>query len=283
MIHAKTLVHLSSSQVDSEKSTPEPPKKFETHTRRQPVKVLGENANVDILKLPSGAWNFDLVRDSFFEDEADVILSLPPCSFEFEDKLLWSHIGIREFESLCVLWWRIWHQRNMVIHNQTLLPDLEDNDWDDSFIQDYRYACEKQTNQVVKSKVVHSWQALPMGVFKINIDARLDSHEKVIEAMALLEAIRLAVNSGLLPATLEYDVLAVVHAVCKKEAPSSKVGVVVNDILCFLRQVNIISVNFVPRLVNSIAHSLAKLDLSHVSEFCWFEDCSLCVESLVIG
>ncbi|TXG63354.1 hypothetical protein EZV62_010348 [Acer yangbiense] len=110
-----------------------------------------------------------------------------------------------------------------------------------------------------------------MGVYKINTDAALNLHDKpqIAEAMAILEGIRLAGNSKLLPATLESNALFVVLTVGKKEASSSKVGVVVNDILSFLIHVNVFSVNFVHRSANSVTHGL--------------EDCPLCVENLVLG
>ncbi|KAK3229180.1 hypothetical protein Dsin_001061 [Dipteronia sinensis] len=103
------------------------------------------------------------------------------------------------------------------------------------------------------------------------------------EAMAILEGIHLVVNSGLLPVSLESNALSVVQVISKKEAPSSEVGVVVNDILRLLCQVDIVSVNFVPRLAISVAHGLARLALSHAGQLIWLEDCPLCVESLVLG
>ncbi|KAK3189239.1 hypothetical protein Dsin_028800 [Dipteronia sinensis] len=105
---------------------------------------------------------------------------------------------------------------------------------------------------------------------------------QIAEALAILEGLQLAISLGFLPAILESDALVGVQAICKKEAPCSEVGIVVNDILLFLSQV-FISVNFVPRLANKVSHGLAKLALSYEGEFVWFEDCPLCVESLVLG
>ncbi|KAK2662391.1 hypothetical protein Ddye_000965 [Dipteronia dyeriana] len=51
--------------------------------------VLGEWAIVNSLKLPSSGWNKDLVNNSFILEEAEAILSLPPCSSGLEDSLLW--------------------------------------------------------------------------------------------------------------------------------------------------------------------------------------------------
>ncbi|KAK3195723.1 hypothetical protein Dsin_027033 [Dipteronia sinensis] len=116
-----------------------------------------------------------------------------------------------------------------------------------SFIQDCRFANEKVNNWVEETTIPPCWQVLPVGVYKIKTDATLNLHDKIT-------------------AILKPDALSVVHAVCKKEAPFSEVGVVVNDILWFFSQVNVVSVNFVIRLENSVAHGLAKLALTHVGK-----------------
>jgi hypothetical protein len=59
--------------------------------------------------------------------------------------------------------------------------------------------------------------------------------------------------------------------------------VVLHDIAFFLRNFSFVSVNFVPRVANKVAHSLAKLSLGYVGESVWLEDCPLAVESLVVG
>ncbi|KAK2646950.1 hypothetical protein Ddye_022145 [Dipteronia dyeriana] len=61
--------------------------------------VLGENATIDSLKLLSGIWNFELVWGSFLEDDAKMILSVPPCSNNSSDSLLWHYYssGLTQF------------------------------------------------------------------------------------------------------------------------------------------------------------------------------------------
>ena len=54
----------------------------------QSPSVLGTLAMVDSLKLPFSAWNKDLIRQSFFLDEVEAILSLPPCGFNLNDSLV---------------------------------------------------------------------------------------------------------------------------------------------------------------------------------------------------
>ena len=88
---------------------------------------------------------------------------------------------------------------------------------------------------------------------------------------------------GLVPAVLESDALMVIWDICNNMSLSSDVGLVVDEILNFSRESNMFSFIYVPRLVNRVAHGLAKLALSHLGEFVWVDDCLLCVESLVAG
>ncbi|KAK2665896.1 hypothetical protein Ddye_004470 [Dipteronia dyeriana] len=142
---------------------------------------------------------------------------------------------------------------------------------------------------VVKEVINHCWQAPPMGIFKINTYAALNQrdkvtglrvvirdsygpimvsscrhigscyHSQIVEALAIFEGCPLSVNLGLLPATVDSDTLSVVQAIRKKEASSSEVGVIVNDVIYLISQVEIFSADFVLRLANSVAHGLARL------------------------
>jgi hypothetical protein len=47
------------------------------------------NATVDMLKSHYGAWNEDLVRQSFSTEEANMILSIPLAGVQLDDSLFW--------------------------------------------------------------------------------------------------------------------------------------------------------------------------------------------------
>ncbi|KAI9173820.1 hypothetical protein LWI28_007108 [Acer negundo] len=166
-----------------------------------------------------------------------------------------------EFETLCVLWWRVWQRRNQAVHGGLLIPVSEIWDWAISFIDDFRGA--NNSGAVCKpfARVVDRWQAPPLGVFKINTDVVTRSSNRIsgigvvirdnlgrvkasfckqlnayfepqiAETLVILRGINLAVDIGLFPVMLESDVLSVVNAIVSKEVPSSEVGVVVQDIL----------------------------------------------------
>ncbi|KAK0579421.1 hypothetical protein LWI29_026174 [Acer saccharum] len=50
---------------------------------------LNERVTVDSLKLASGHWNVDLLKENFLPDDVDMILSLPPVAPSVDDALLW--------------------------------------------------------------------------------------------------------------------------------------------------------------------------------------------------
>ncbi|KAK3217805.1 hypothetical protein Dsin_011775 [Dipteronia sinensis] len=149
----------------------------------------------------------------------------------------------------------------------------------------------------VKLRLSSIWEVLPAGVFKINTDAALNFRNnisgigvairdcnghvmaslcqhigtayqpQIAETLAILRCLKLAVETGLVPAVVESDALSVVNAITSKMVPNTEVGMVIHDILCILRNSNFISVKLLPRLANKVSHSLARLALGYVGEF----------------
>ncbi|KAK0592574.1 hypothetical protein LWI29_021554 [Acer saccharum] len=101
--------------------------------------------------------------------------------------------------------------------------------------------------------------------------------------MAILRGLRLAAETGLTPAILESDALSVVNKIGLEMVNGAEIGVVINDIYEVLRRSKVSTINFVPRLANSVAHSLAKLALASEGESMWLEDCPLSMKSLFLG
>ncbi|TXG46410.1 hypothetical protein EZV62_028092 [Acer yangbiense] len=103
------------------------------------------------------------------------------------------------------------------------------------------------------------------------------------ESNRYVAAAGLAYGNGLVPAVLESDALSLVNTICLKVVPHTEVGVVVQDILNLLLNVNVASISFVPRIANKVAHGLAEFALDHACVSVWLDDCPLSVESLVLG
>lgn len=53
--------------------------------------VLGDATMVDWLMMPYRGWNTQYVLNSFFEEDAKAILSIPLSMFHQEDSLLWQY------------------------------------------------------------------------------------------------------------------------------------------------------------------------------------------------
>ncbi|KAK2658310.1 hypothetical protein Ddye_004843 [Dipteronia dyeriana] len=101
--------------------------------------------------------------------------------------------------------------------------------------------------------------------------------------MAIRKGLQLALETGLVPASLESDALRVVNLIGSKSVPCSDVGVVIRDILILLENHCFSIIDFVSRLVNKVSHSRAKLVLVHKDEFVWLDEHHLSVESLVLS
>ncbi|KAK2645797.1 hypothetical protein Ddye_020992 [Dipteronia dyeriana] len=164
-----------------------------------------------------------------------------------------------------------------------LCKDNVDYKWAEDFVRDFHSANKKDC---VPSMLCRNlkWVVPPIGSYKINIDVTLRKGEQpqVLEALAILHGLQLVMEVRLVPTVLESDAQLVVKAIGLKDTTGVEVGVVIHDSLDVLSYANIGSISFVSRVCTN-AHSLAKLALNIEGEDVWLEDCSLSVESLVLG
>ncbi|KAK2634784.1 hypothetical protein Ddye_029576 [Dipteronia dyeriana] len=162
-----------------------------------------------------------------------------------------SHVGVNEFEFLCILWWRVWHRRSLVVHYHSLVLVLKVMEWAVSFLKEFRSASMVKVGNGKDGRdgdrvANHPWQPPPACFFKINTDAAVNGKGKgsgigvvirdcdgkvmaslcrnilanyepqIAEALAILEGCRLAINHNLMPSVLEFDALVVVRVICKR-------------------------------------------------------------------
>ncbi|KAK1571845.1 hypothetical protein Q3G72_023991 [Acer saccharum] len=205
-----------------------------------------------------------------------------------------NQLVLHDFQVLCYVWWRIWHRRNVAFHNNQLLPASEICEWVSSFCNEFRSANVNEPEEK-RSEVAQParWMGPPVDFVKINTDAALDSvrnlsglgvvvrdcsgrvlasfcrnvkanyQPQIAEALAILDGLRLVVSRNWLRVVMESDALVVVQAITLKVPPSSEVGVVISDILSLVERFSAVSFLFVPRLLNRVAHGLAKWALNH--------------------
>ncbi|KAL5812601.1 hypothetical protein ACOSQ3_027551 [Xanthoceras sorbifolium] len=270
-----------------------------------------------ILSIPSSAaqvddmlvWNFDPSGTYYVQTGYHVRLSvsfMAGCSAvgfsHFRDFFLLcsSHLQQQDVEFICVVWWRIWFNRNRVVHS---LPSLGSElivNWSYDFVQQFRTANCVGVGESVRHQV--RWSAPPINFFKINTDASVCSQNgkagagvvirnhlgKVLasksivlavgssvliaESLALYHGLLFAKQVGLIPAILETDCLVAVNALKAGDIVCSEAGLVLFDNLELLKDCPGSSVQFVPRSANGAAHVLAHFSLSLNVDCCWFED-----------
>ena len=102
-----------------------------------------------------------------------------------------------------------------------------------------------------------------------------------MELGAILGGLQLAADTGFIPCRIDSDAAVVVGWINNRKPLCSDVGIIIADIQAMLEQVPCVSVNFVPRKANQVAHVLAKNSLSCVEDLFWLEDFPSCVRSLI--
>ncbi|KAK3192969.1 hypothetical protein Dsin_024279 [Dipteronia sinensis] len=105
---------------------------------------------------------------------------------------------------------------------------------------------------------------------------------QIAEAVAILRGIVFAKDMGFLPAVVESDALGVVNIINTDSAISADVGVVLSDILNIISTGGIELVQYLPRMANMVAHSIARMALSISQDCFWVEECPPNVGSLVL-
>ncbi|KAK2654944.1 hypothetical protein Ddye_007996 [Dipteronia dyeriana] len=126
--------------------------------------------------------------------------------------------------------------------------------------------------------VIRNSNGLVMATSSQNITVSFSP--QVAEAEAIRRGLLLAIAAGLFPCMLESDAEVVVGWINNVTPLCFEIGVVIMDIQNLLKLDIYISINFVSRKTNYIAHVLAKNDLSCVEDMFWLKELSPCVSSL---
>ncbi|KAK3210760.1 hypothetical protein Dsin_015466 [Dipteronia sinensis] len=196
--------------------------------------------------------------------------------------LLWDRPQIDEFETLCIILWRIWCRRNERVHKSGSLYDEDIVPWATSFVSDFRSAnlIDKSLSSTGAKDGVRWKPPLP-GVFKINIDVAIDGiNRKVGVGIIIRNAV--GISLGLVPCTVESDALSVVSLINNSRLPCAEIGIIVQYVILLLGSSPNCCVVFAYREANMSAHNLAKLGLHSVSKAVWMEDYPPSISSFVL-
>ncbi|KAK0595025.1 hypothetical protein LWI29_002683 [Acer saccharum] len=213
---------------------------------------------------------------------------------------------------LCVCFWKIWSLRNAAVHDSSPDLDVDVVDWSRCFVSEFFSV------QAARAGVSHVvpfrnpiWIPPDPGLYKINCDAALNTASclvgvgivirnsvglvmasssqrisasfspQVAEAVAIQRGLQFALDSGLTPCRIDSDAEIVVAWINRAVPLCSDIGIVLMDIQNLLQLNFCLSVNFVPRKANRVAHVLAKNGLSCVEDMFWLEDSPPSIGSLI--
>ncbi|KAK3229701.1 hypothetical protein Dsin_001582 [Dipteronia sinensis] len=259
---------------------------------------------VSQLRSESDGWNNQLVRQLFFKEDTEMILSIP-LSYTFRDDFLTWHyttdgeytdtrdnytyaLGMCKVEGGSVQLWL--YEGFMVVEFFTLqgflhflcpeYPSANMKDvvgWSINYLAIFKEA--KDVVDLVQKRLVVAeevrWEPPTERLYKINTDGS-------IQAVAILRGIEFAKDMGLLPEVVKSDTLGVVKLINAGSIISADLGFVLSDILHNLSNVDIEPVLYVSRKANMVAHSISKMALSISQDCFWVEEFPPSVGNLVL-
>ncbi|KAL5748230.1 hypothetical protein ACOSQ2_025527 [Xanthoceras sorbifolium] len=220
---------------------------------------------------------------------------------DFFDRILWlDSVKDSDFISqFIVCAWLVWSDRNSKLHGGKGLGFTDFWGRAGSWIDDFR-SCSDPSPLLppvpVKSRC---WLPPQLGHFKLNVDASLLAAGEgfgvgavirddfgvlvavhglyfsgqvlveVAEARAVLEGLKLAAGLAVFPLVVESDALSVVNLCASLSLSRGDVDNLIFDVQALLSSLRVVSIGFVPRACNVIAHSIARRALFSCSPCFW--------------
>ncbi|KAL5735008.1 hypothetical protein ACOSP7_032869 [Xanthoceras sorbifolium] len=104
----------------------------------------------------------------------------------------------------------------------------------------------------------------------------------IAKTLAIQRGLRLAIESNYSHVCIEYDAVVVVNLLINCSQPLYEIGIIIADILHLLNSLEVVSISYVDRDANKVAHELGKSGLSFVDDFIWLKDYSLSMKNLIL-
>ncbi|TXG50387.1 hypothetical protein EZV62_022911 [Acer yangbiense] len=241
----------------------------------------------------------------------DVIQRIVVSDFPSIILSLWRSVDSVVFNLLIIGYWRLWTNRNSVVHGSAGWAAADMVTWIDNFANEFRLANELNHKEVLSHQP--SWKTPKRGEFKINCDASFQlrsgkagvgviirdykgsaiaarsspvlccSSVEMLEAQACLEGIHLAIDIGVSGVIIESDAASVIQLLSDQTVPRTELGAIIHTSLALGASVNLLSYVAVRREANSVAHCIAQHALSLDSPVVWFEEMPPDIARLVRG
>ncbi|KAK3225999.1 hypothetical protein Dsin_005861 [Dipteronia sinensis] len=106
---------------------------------------------------------------------------------------------------------------------------------------------------------------------------------QIAEALAILCGIEFAIDIGQVPIEIQSDAFGVVKFVNEKVTPLADTRIILSDIQELLCIVPIVSVSYVSRKADMVAHCLVKIALTISENHFWLEAYPPIVEKWILG
>ncbi|KAL5859471.1 hypothetical protein ACOSQ4_000767 [Xanthoceras sorbifolium] len=168
----------------------------------------------------------------------------------FLDVVTWlqNHCHLEHFKTICVIWWRLWSFRNAFVHGGATPLVSSAMHWSACFVGDCLVKSPAVERGLSRCKDI-KWKPPNAGRFKLNTDARIDESLQrtniglmirdsrglfmtsyaqgldslfcppIVEALAILRSLKLAIEMGLLSICVESDAKVVVNVIISKSVP----------------------------------------------------------------
>ena len=212
--------------------------------------------------------------------------------------------GNEDLAHIIAVCWAVWHERNLsVLEGNQNSPQITAAKTI-TIVESYRRIKQPKNPAMLTQRQSENknWKLPPKNWFKVNVDAAVkmsdlqaglgvvirDSSGKIVstivkrirfrgniacmEAEAVLFGIQVAHQAKCVPFIIEFDSLEVVDLSKNMKRSMDEISWTIKEIQSSLKNQSQSSIQFVPRLCNSIAHSTAKVALEYEHPVLWLDD-----------
>ncbi|XP_024043258.1 uncharacterized protein LOC112099955 [Citrus clementina] len=177
---------------------------------------------------------------------------------------------LAQFIAVC---WAIWHERNLsVLEGNQNSPQITAARAT-AIVESYRRIKQPKIPAMLTHRQSENknWKPPPKNWFKVNVDAAV----KMSDLQAGLGVV-IRDSSGKIakcvPFIIESDSLEVVDLSKNRKRSLAEISWTIKEIQSSLKNQSQSSIQFIPRLCNSIAHSTAKVALEYEHPVLWLDD-----------
>ncbi|TXG66198.1 hypothetical protein EZV62_007473 [Acer yangbiense] len=170
-------------------------------------------------------------------------------------------------------YWRLWTNRNCVIHGSVGWA-AANTIWKPPKLDGFKINCyasfRLRSGKAGVSVIIPDYKGTAI-VVKSSPVLGCNSVE-MLEAQACLVGLQLAIDVGISSVVLESDTDGVIHLLFDHVVPHTKMGAIIRSSLALGASMNLLSIEAIHRGANSVAHNLTDLAFSLDGPVVWLDD-----------